>query len=156
MKGRKPKPTVLHLLAGTDRPRNERPDEPQPLGELIAPPENLNERERVIWQRTISRVPVGLLRELDSDVVQLYVETWVEREEARAKLKEFGTVVKSPTQGVPIQSPYKAIENKCTETLKGLMSDLGFNPTSRSRITISGSGAGKANKFSNNAAKKQA
>lgn len=154
MRGRKPKPTVLKLISASRKPMI--PDEPQPLGNLATPPESLSERERAVWIRTIARAPVGLLRELDSDILQMYCETWVEREDARAKLKEFGTVVKSPTQGVPIQSPYKSIENKCTEILKGLMSELGFNPTARSRISVSGSGASKTNRFANNATKKHA
>ncbi len=121
-------------------------------------PDALSEREQLIWRRTAERLPVGLLRALDSDQLQLYVETWVEREEARQKIKEFGAVVKSPTQGVPVQSPYKSIQNKCTEILKGIMSDLGFSPTSRSRIST-GKSTGTfhgSNRFASNAARKRA
>lgn len=156
MRGRKPKPTVLHLISNTVKPENARPNEPQPTGDLFTPPDELSAREKAVWIRTIDRAPPGLLKELDGDILQLYVETWVEREEARAKVKEYGPVVKSPTQGIPIQSPYKAIVNRANDTLKGLISDLGFNPTSRTRIAISGAGAKKTNKFSNNAASKRA
>jgi P27 family predicted phage terminase small subunit len=156
VRGRKPKATVLKLVSGSRRVRKDLASEPQPAGELFAPPEEMSEREKAVWRRTIARAPAGLLRELDSDVLQLYVETWVEREDARAKVKEFGAVVKSPVQGIPVRSPYKEIANRATDMLKGLISDLGFNPTSRSRISVSGSGAGKANRFANNAAAKRA
>src|SRR3990167_3183763 len=101
MRGPKPKATVLKLVNGSRRVRKDLASEPQPLGELFEPPAEMSDREKVIWRRTIARAPAGLLRELDSDVLQLYVETWVEREEARARTKEFGAVVKSPLQGIP-------------------------------------------------------
>lgn len=154
MRGRKPKPTVLKLLSGSKKPIIA--DEPIPLGNLTIPPESLSEREAQIWRRVIARAPVGLLRELDSDIVEMYCQTWVQREEHLKKVREFGAVVKSPTQGVPQVSPYQVLARQCTEILKGLMSDLGFNPTSRSRISTSGAGPSKTNRFANNAAKKPA
>lgn len=152
MRGRKPTPTHLKLISGSHNVRKDA-NEPQPIGDLRDPPEDLSDREKLIWRSAIDNAPRGLLRILDGHLLRLWVEAWDTRLEARAKVKEFGAVVKSPKQGVPMKSPFQCIVDQQTEIIKGLTSELGFSPTSRSRITL-GAGAKDANPFSKHAAKR--
>ena len=75
--------------------------------------------------------------------------------EAMLQVQKYGMVVKSPTQGIPVQSPYLPIINRQAEIMLRAASELGFSPTSRSRITLTDAGK-KENRFSNNAAAKRA
>ena len=70
------------------------------------------------------------------------------------QVQKYGMVVKSPTQGIPVQSPYLPIINRQAEIMLRAASELGFSPTSRSRITLTDPGKKKENRFSNNAAAK--
>ncbi|MFM7011875.1 MAG: P27 family phage terminase small subunit [Betaproteobacteria bacterium] len=138
MRGRKPKPTHLKLLSLSHNVRTDG-GEPIPAGDLCMPPAELGERERVIWHRIIERAPVGLLRELDSDVMQLYCETWVDREFMRAKIRS----------GDSEKQTHRDYHTANT-LLRQLASDLGFNPTARGRISIVGH-TKSTNKFTSNA-----
>jgi P27 family predicted phage terminase small subunit len=164
VQGRKPLPSHIKLITQSHNLRKDS-NEPEPLGDLVEPPEDLSEREKVIWRRTISRAPIGMLRQLDSDVLRVYCETWCEREEARAKVREFGSIIKhiakigkdgQPIYGDPKRSPYLSVVSRTTDVLIRLIGDLGFNPSSRSRISVTGAGKGASNKFAKNAATNRA
>ena len=155
MRGRKPTPTHLKIVSGNPGRRALNENEPMPAGDLVEPPADLSDSERAIWKSAIDNAPQGLLRKLDGHLLRLWVEAWDTRTKAREKVKEYGSVVKSPTQGVPMKSPYQCIVDQQTAIIKNLTSELGFSPTSRSRITLAGPNASKAqNRFSNNAARR--
>jgi len=92
---------------------------------------------------------------LDCHLLRLWVEAWATRAEARAKIREFGLVIKTPN-GLVQKSPFQSIIDQQTEIIKGLTSELGFSPTSRARLTLAGGGTKETNRFANNAAKKKA
>jgi P27 family predicted phage terminase small subunit len=50
------------------------------------------------------------------------------------KLREYGAVLKSPTKGVPLLSPYLTIANRAMEQMRQFLSEFGMSPASRSRI----------------------
>lgn len=154
MRGRKPKPTVLKLVSGSKNIRKDIESEPMPEGDLHAPPESMTEKQKAIWRHAIENAPAGLLRTLDSPLLSIWVIASDMHYEAMLQVQKFGMVVKSPKQGIPVQSPYLPIINRQAEIMLRAASELGFTPTSRSRITL-GSGKKETNKFSNNAAKKR-
>lgn len=127
-----------------------------PAGQLVEPPEDMTELEKNIWRKTIENSPHGLLRPLDENMVRMFVEAVATRTLNQQKVREFGSVVKSPRHGMPIKSPYQVVVDQQTEIIKHLTAELGFSPTSRSRITLTAGGSKGANRFANNAAKKRA
>ena len=155
MKGRKPKPTSLKLISMSHNIRKDSCGEPRPEGELCAPPEDLSEKQKVLWQHAIEHAPRGLLRHLDAQMLAIWVIAADMHHEAMLQVQKYGMVVKSPTQGIPVQSPYLPIINRQAEIMLRAASELGFSPTSRSRITLTDAGK-KENRFSNNAAAKRA
>jgi P27 family predicted phage terminase small subunit len=44
-------------------------------------------------------------------------------------------MVKSPN-GFPMQSPYLAVANKAMEQMRGLLTEFGMSPASRTRISV--------------------
>ena len=155
MRGRKPKPTSLKLISMSHNIRKDSCGEPRPEGELCAPPEDLSEKQKVLWRHAIEHAPRGLLRHLDAQMLAIWVIAADMHHEAMLQVQKYGMVVKSPTQGVPVQSPYLPIINRQAEIMLRAASELGFSPTSRSRITLTDAGK-KENRFSNNAAAKRA
>lgn len=128
--------------------------EPIPEGDLFAPPAWMSDTQKEIWRHAIEHAPKGLLRNLDSQLLGTWVIAADLHREASMKLQQFGMLVKSPHAGVPVQSPYLPIINRQAEIMIRAASELGFTPTSRSRITLGGSASKESNKFSNNAARR--
>jgi len=154
VRGRKPKPTVLHLISGSKNLRKDRLNEPEPVGDLHAPPATMTDKQKEIWVHAIDNAPKGLLRTLDSHILGIWVIACDMHYEAMLQVQKFGMVVKSPTQGVPVQSPYLSIINRQAEIMLRAASELGFSPTSRSRITLGQGSKKDTNRFANNAARK--
>lgn len=72
----------------------------------------------------------------------------IHRQAVQAVVK-FGLITKTPTKGDPMQNPYLPIVNKQAQIMLKAAAELGFTPSSRSRVEVSGS-ATQGNKFRNN------
>jgi P27 family predicted phage terminase small subunit len=59
---------------------------------------------------------------------------WSRWIDAEAKLREFGAVLKSPTKGFPILSPYWTIANTAMKQMRDFLSEFGMSPASRTRV----------------------
>ncbi len=162
MKGRKAKPTHLRLAASGGVPgardgvshRRTNAEEPEAKGDLFAPPDWMTPGQKLGWAYAIEHAPRGLLRKLDRSLLTVWVVAEDMHAEASQKVQQYGMVVKTPRQGLPMQSPYLPIMNKQAEVMMRAAAQLGFDPTSRSRITV-GSGAQKeTNRFSKHAARR--
>ena len=53
---------------------------------------------------------------------------------ATEQIARYGMLTKAPNTGVPMQSPYLPIVNKQAQIMLKAGAELGFTPTSRSRI----------------------
>ncbi len=142
MKGRKPKPTYLKLLDGNAGHRPLNPDEPEPVGDLLEPPESFSPAQRILWQVTLKNAPEGMLRKLDAGVFTSYIVNYAEFLEAAKKVDDLGAVVKMPG-GQPMQNPYVSIRNRANAQMVKAAAELGFTPSSRSRVKVT---AGKKSK----------
>jgi len=138
--GRPPKPTVLKKLHGTYRANRQRPNEPQPQGDLKEPPEWMDESQRAGWSYAITNSPPGLLKLLDRGILALWVEA-----EDRHRIAAFTQailnrgsqtpyLVKSP-DGLMI-SPYVEIMDRAAKIMFRAADMLGFSPVARPRIRI--------------------
>ena len=66
MRGRKPKPSGLKLITGTDRADRGNPDEPQPQPACPEPPDHLKAEARSEWTRVSHQLnALGILSEMD-------------------------------------------------------------------------------------------
>ncbi len=155
MRGRKPTPTHLKLLADNPGKRPLNAEELVPEGDLVDPPEWMNDKQKAVWRTAIENAPLGLLRKLDHSVLSVWVIAEDLHREATEKVNQFGMVVKAPS-GVPIQSPFLSIINRQAEIKMKAAGELGFSPSSRSRVGAAGQGQKpKENRFAPNAAAKR-
>ena len=138
MRGRKPKPTHVKLLAGNPghRPLNDR--EPTAIEGVPDCPSHLDEEARAEWFRT-SKVllDMGLLSTADRAALAAYCVTYGRWVEAELMVKKFGMIVKSPKANFPMKSPYLCIAEGAMEQMRKLLVEFGLTPSSRSRIRVS-------------------
>ena len=136
MRGRKPKPTHLKLVEGNAGKRPLNRAEPQPVGDLYAAPDWLTASQREGWAYAVTNAPYGLLKHLDRSVLAIWVVAEDLHREAAEKIAKFGLLTKSPNAGLPLQSPYLAILNKQAQIMLKAGAELGFSPSSRTRVQI--------------------
>lgn len=154
MSGRPRKPTVLKLVAGTLRKSRTHEDEPQPDGDLdlLKAPDWMSKTQKAVWDRLIQKSPQGLLKELDEDVFTTMVVAVDLRMLANAELQKADSLLEETTNGNLVQSQYLSIINRQSEIIGKAASDLGFTPTSRTRIALR-AGKKDSNPFAKHAAK---
>ncbi|KQU53959.1 hypothetical protein ASG67_17900 [Sphingomonas sp. Leaf339] len=138
MRGRRPKPTALKELEGNPGKRRLNRGEPKPNGDLYAAPEWMSATQRDGWAYAITHAPHGLLKQLDRSVLAIWVVAEDMHREAAEKIAQYGLLTKSPNAGLPLQSPYLAILNKQAQLMLKAGSELGFSPSSRTRVQIDG------------------
>lgn len=171
--GRPPKPTHLKAVAGFPGKRKPTGEEPQPKGDLRTPPNALPEDQRVIWLYAIENSPPGLLRLLDRDLFGSWVSAVAELNTAEVKITETGGPViarggdiRTTTDGKGrnvtttrsaslVRNPWCDVRDKAYLRMMKATSELGFSPTSRSRITLGG-GKKDTNPFANHASRRRA
>ena len=150
-RGAKPKPTELHKLQGTlnvTRHRN-RATEPIASGVLedMEPPADLNDAERAGWLYVIEHAPKGVLKNIDRNMLMLWVQTAERYRQAKQTQDKLNAktslpdVVKTPG-GMLVQSPYVGIMNKTALLMIRLAEQMGFSPVSRPRLIGTASAAG--------------
>lgn len=135
MRGRRPIPTRLKVLAGNPGKRPLNHDEPQPAPEIPQSPAELGPVAKREWDRLVVELSqLGLMTNLDRAALAAYCGAYALWAEATENIQKYGTMVKSPS-GYPIQSPYVAIANRQAELMMRIASEFGFTPASRSRIS---------------------
>jgi P27 family predicted phage terminase small subunit len=134
--GPPPKPTHLKLLTGNPGKRAINHDEPRPVGDLDEAPEWLTPLQRQIWSEAIAAAPPGLLKRLDASILCAYVVAADLHKLASQKVVEWGAIIKAPITGVPMQSPWVSIMNKQAAIMMRAAAEMGFSPSSRSRVKI--------------------
>lgn len=142
MRGRKPVPTHLKVIRGNPGKRALNKNEPQPEGDLSAPPDWMSETQKKGWTYAIENAPCGLLRKLDRSVLTAWVVAEDLHRRATQQVDKFGIITKAPNSGVPIQSPYLPVVNKQAQIMLKAAEQLGFSPASRSRIQLLGAVSG--------------
>lgn len=149
MRGRRPKPTYLRVLDGNAGRRPTNGAEPQPAGNLedCPPPEYLSDEQKRVWREAIKHAPPGLLRKLDWAVFEQWVVHHANFLEAAAKVKVTGQLIKKGEGGWD-WNPYMAIMNKQSALALKCAAELGFTPSSRTRVKVEKQKPGKGSAFS--------
>ncbi len=132
--GRPPKPSQLKQLEGNPGGRT-LPDEPTPEVEIPDCPDHLAPAAVAEWNR-ISRElhALGLIAKMDRAVLAAYCQAYARWVEAECKIKEDGSIVKSPN-GYPMMSPWLVIANKALEQMHKFAIEFGLTPAARSRVS---------------------
>jgi P27 family predicted phage terminase small subunit len=134
MRGRPRKPTTLHKLQGTMRAsiRREREGEAVAVGDLDGPPEHFDEARREIWRHAVSHAPAGVLKQIDFGTLEAWVDSYATYRDAQMEMRK-GLIIKTKAGNI-IQNPYLSIANKQKLIMAKLAAELGFTPSSRSRV----------------------
>lgn len=136
MPGPRPKPTHLKLLQGNPGHRPLPENEPEPDGDLFAPPERMPARQQAIWRKCIADAPPGLLKQLDTNVLERYCAAKASFDKANHEVDRLGEVVNGPGNQ-PMQNPYLSIRNNSAKQMRACSDELGFSPAARTRVKVS-------------------
>ncbi len=148
MAGRRPKPTKLKLLQGTQRSDRINRREPDPKSEIPSCPKHIQGESRREWKRITKELgALGLLTRVDRAAIAAYCDAYGRWTEAASKLSEKGLLVKAPS-GYPILNPYLSIINSALDQMRKFLTEFGMTPSSRTRINVA-----KKNEDEDNAAR---
>lgn len=137
MRGRKPKPTHLRIIEGNPGHRPLNRDEPEPDTDIGEPPAHLSPRAQYYWREAIKHAPAGMIKQLDAGILTNYVVAQARREAAAQKVDEAGAIIKVPgSSNQFMQNPFLKVERDMVAIIQKSGSELGFTPSSRSRVKI--------------------
>ena len=137
MKGRKPVPTQLKVLRGTNRLDRQNKGEMQPPIPESVPyaPRFMNARAKTEWRRLIGvLLDLGLYTDCDRSAFAMYCQAcgrWVIAEEHCAKE---GEILTSEGGGL-YQNPWRYEANKAQEQIRRMLPEFGLTPSSRARLS---------------------
>lgn len=133
-RGPKPMPRNLKIVKGADRPSRMNDDEPILPVAIPDAPDHLEGGEIDCFYDVAGKLArMRVISEADADAISVYAVNWIRWQEATAKVREMGMVVKSP-KNYPIQNPFLAIANRCQKECVSIMAEFGLTPSSRTRV----------------------
>jgi P27 family predicted phage terminase small subunit len=136
MKGRKPKPSHLKLLAGNPGKRPIPANEPQPTKGQPPRPRHLVGEARKEWRRICGELSqLDILTMADRAALAAYCQAWATWVEAEQHLRTEGLVLKSPT-GYIVENPYVGIGHKAMGQMRAFLVEFGLSPASRTRLGV--------------------
>ena len=141
MKGRKPKPTNMHVLNGNPSKLDLEEKiryEPKPL--LIAPecPKELNTKAKEIWNRFYPEMlRTGILAYIDEMAFAGLCQNYAIYLETEKFLEEHGRVMKTKRGAIKTR-PEVYIANNALNFVKAFATEFGLTPSSRGRIYLPG------------------
>ena len=134
MPGPKRLPTQLKVLKGTAQPCRINKNEPKPKADNVKMPPGLSDEAKKHWKLVSKQLlSAGLLTNLDVFALQMYCEAFARWSHANEQIQKYGPVVKTPN-GFPTQSPFLQIANKAFDQMKGMLTEFGMTPSSRSKV----------------------
>jgi P27 family predicted phage terminase small subunit len=144
MRGRKPKPSYLRVVAGNPgkRPINKR--EPNAPPSAPHPPSTLNDDARNEWRRVARQlVAMGVLATIDRIALAAYCDAYAQWLAASRGIKrladsgdKYGGLLLKTTNGNIIQNPLVGIANKARADMVRFAAELGMTPSARSRVQV--------------------
>jgi len=133
-RGPKPKPTKLRVLQGNAGKRALPKSEVQPrAADPLAAPTSLDALGLQKWRQLAPQLTeLGLLTELDVDMLAMYCQTWSDWRSVRTAIAV--TAGKDDGQALVIASGLAKREKELRTALRQLASEFGLSPASRSRV----------------------
>lgn len=134
MAGRKPLPSKLKVLKGTDQPCRMNPHEPSLTAVVPDAPAFLGTIALEEWNRKAPLLArMGVLTEGDDAALAAYCQAYERFVEAESKIRQSGLLIKTSSGNV-IQSPLVGVANRAMELMHRFMTEFGLTPSSRTRI----------------------
>lgn len=131
--GRRPEPTELKLLKGTEASRVNHA-EPKPADDAIKPPYRLRRQTAAVWRRlSPDLIAKGILTAWDVDQFAVFCEATATFREAREHLDAEGYTAQGSAGGV-IKSPYWQIMRDAAAMMTTVGARFGLTPSDRSSI----------------------
>ncbi len=135
LKGRKPVPTQLKIIRGTDQPCRVKKSEPKPKANNLRRPFKLSKVASLQWRKVSRQLrEAKLLTDIDTHALAMYCEAHAMWKGALENIQEHGAVVLSQN-GSMVQSPYCHIANKSYDQAKSMLVEFGMTPSSRTRVS---------------------
>ena len=138
MRGRKPTPTALKLIRGNPgkRPLNRAEPQPGPLKRSC--PRELAEKDaRAEWRRTIvPAIDRGQVTAADRVMAIAHCELWATWRSQLADAARHAHIIAVGPSQYPTPNPARVMSHKTFALLKAVDAELGFTPTSRSRVHV--------------------
>lgn len=133
--GRKAKPTQLKILEGNPggKPLNKR--EPKARHPMKAAPAWFDKMHRDLWNRTLDEAPTGLLKTIDEAVLATYVTAYIMHQRATEELCSSELLIESLMGGIKA-NPLVQVQSKAALVMLRAAAEMGFTPSSRSRVTV--------------------
>ncbi len=135
MRGRKPTPTVLKLVAGQTRKDRLNDDEPQP-GEGIPTCPSTDDEVRAVWDYTIDQLSrMRVVTMADRDLLATYCEAVVQHRRATEVISQRGIIVEG-SHGGWVSNPAVKVQREAATQIRAFGTEFGLTPSSRTRIKV--------------------
>ena len=136
MRGRKPKPTAIKVLAGNPgrRPVNKAEPRFHVPERTPSPPAFLSDSAAEVW-RDLGKLlrDAGLFTVVDRYALAMFCAVTARWMEAERKLQQAGPVITSDAGGM-YQNPWLHVANKAWGQMRQMLSEFGLTPAERSRL----------------------
>jgi P27 family predicted phage terminase small subunit len=140
MRGRKPKPTVLRMVQNNPGKRPINPDEPVPDALQVDCPEELTDPvAQQEWRRVIvPAIERGQITSADRTFAIAHCELWATWQSQLLEASRHAHVIAAGPSKYPTPNPARMMANKTLLLLTKVDAELGFSPTSRTRVHAPG------------------
>lgn len=141
MKGRKPKPTNLHLINGNpSKLKLKDKKEPQPDPSIPACPRFLSGPAKWEWKRIVVELSkLGLVTQVDKAALAAYCESWATWKKAtehlnKAKVQTYPLYDEQGNVKALKALPQIKIANDALKQLRAFCTEFGLTPSARTRL----------------------
>lgn len=135
-KGRKPTPSHLKVVRGTDRADRRNDNEPRPLRSRPSAPAHMTDRGREAWGYVVGILDrMGILTEADALAVELLCEARADWLSARDEIDRSGGETYVTDAGLIKAHPAVAMRNDAARRMQSLLAEFGMSPSSRSKVS---------------------
>ena len=133
--GRRPTPTRLKIIKGTDQPCRIRKDEPKSKNDNIKMPVGMSPEAKKQWKKVVKELSNSkIITNLDVHALQMYCEAYSTWYTANQAIQKHGAVMMSKG-GYPSQSPFLHVANKAFDQMKAMLIEFGMTPSARTRVS---------------------
>lgn len=133
--GRKPVPTALKIVKGTDQKCRVNENEPTPKTDNIKMPANLSPLAQSQWEQICEQlIDARIMTNIDVQALAMYCEAYALWRDATDKINTTGAVVKGK-DGYPVRSPFLFVAQKAFEQMKSMLTEFGMTPSSRAKVS---------------------
>jgi P27 family predicted phage terminase small subunit len=138
VKGRKPKPTHLHLVNGNPGKRRRNRREPRPARVIPSPPDHMSKKALVAWGALSVKLDrMGVLTEADAWALEQLAENYEEIVKLRKTLTRegrFQTRITKQGEKIKFSHPGVIQLSDAEKRFRAMLVEFGLTPSARARV----------------------